>query len=128
MFVLFWNCTVLEAYSLPHFGNGWHAYRYGILFAIAAGLFSILVSNRYLSILRFDTGKPLDMLDADDEGDTEVDTPQVEIPFQEVNMTFKDIHYTVTSSITKEVLELLKGVDGFVEAGKMTALMGSSGV
>jgi ABC-type multidrug transport system ATPase subunit len=43
-------------------------------------------------------------------------------------LTFTDIHYTVRSSITKEDLELLKGVDGFVEAGKMTALMGSSGV
>jgi hypothetical protein len=52
----------------------------------------------------------------------------VEIPFQKVNLTFTDIHYTVRSSITNEDLELLKGVDGFVEAGKMTALMGSSGV
>jgi ABC-type transport system involved in Fe-S cluster assembly fused permease/ATPase subunit len=91
-------------------------------------LIAVISSNRFLSIWRFETGKPLDTLDADDEGDTEVDTPPVEIPFQEVNLTFKDIHYTVRSSITKEDLELLKGVDGFVEAGKMTALMGSSGV
>lgn len=44
-------------------------------------------------------------------------------PYRLVNLTFKDMHYTVTSSISNEKLELLKGIDGFVEAGKMTALM-----
>lgn len=43
-------------------------------------------------------------------------------------LTFKDIHYTVTASTSKEKLELLKGVSGFFASGKMTALMGSSGV
>lgn len=120
------DCHNLEASSLAHFGNG--ALRYGIIFAIAAGLIAILASNHFLSIWRFETGKPLDTHDEDEEGDNEVDIPPVEIPFQKVNLTFKGVQYTVRSSITKEDLQLLDGVDGFVEAGKMTALMGSSGV
>lgn len=43
-------------------------------------------------------------------------------------MTFKDIHYTVKASTSKDKLELLKGVSGYFASGKMTALMGSSGV
>lgn len=121
----FFSGLHLEASSLAHFGNG--TLRYGILFAIAAALIAILVSNLFLSIWRFETGKPLDTLDEDEEGDNEVDISPVEIPFQKVNLTFRDIHYTVRSSITKEDLQLLNGVDGFVEAGKMSALMGSSG-
>ena len=90
-------------------------------------LITICASNLFLSILRFETGKPLDILDADEEVDNEVNITPTEIPFQKVNLTFKDIRYTVRSSITKEELQLLNGVDGFIESGKMTALMGSSG-
>ena len=43
-------------------------------------------------------------------------------------MTFKDIHYTVKASTSKDKLELLKGVSGYFASGKMTALMGSSGM
>ena len=50
---------------------------------------------------------------------------KAELPFQKVNLTFKDIHYTVISSIGKDKIELLKGIDGVVEAGKMTALVSS---
>jgi hypothetical protein len=50
---------------------------------------------------------------------------EIELPFQRANLTFKDVRYTVKASTSDEILELLKGVDGFVEAGKMTALMGS---
>jgi ABC-type transport system involved in Fe-S cluster assembly fused permease/ATPase subunit len=115
----------LDASSLAYFGN--RTLRYGILFAIAQGLISILASNFFLSIWRFETGKPLGTLDEDEEGDNEANIPTVDIPFQKVNLTFKAIHYTVISSITKEELQLLNSVDGFIEAGKMTALMGSSG-
>jgi ABC-type multidrug transport system ATPase subunit len=55
----------------------------------------------------------------------EADVADVEIPFQKVNLTFKDIHYHVKASTSDEQLELLKGIDGSIEAGKMTALMGS---
>jgi hypothetical protein len=64
---------------------------------------------------------------AKDDEDNDVDVSDVVLPFQKVNLTFKDMHYTVTASTSNEKLELLKGIDGFIEAGKMTALMGSSG-
>lgn len=85
---------------------------------------SVFVSVFFLNKWRYETGKPLDAPDREEE---EVDTSVVEIPFQKVNLTFVDMHYTVTTSTSNEKLELLKGIDGFVEAGKMTALMGSSG-
>ena len=52
---------------------------------------------------------------------------QVTIPFTKVDLTFANIRYTVTASTSKDKLQLLKGVDGVVYAGQMTALMGSSG-
>lgn len=69
--------------------------------------------------------KPLGF--AKEDEDKEPDVSATDIPFQKVNLTFKHMHYTVTASTSNEKLELLKGIDGFVEAGKMTALMGSSG-
>ena len=66
------------------------------------------------------------MMDSGDDDDEEP-AGEVVLDFQKVNLTFKDIHYTVTSSITKETLPLLNGITGFLAAGKMTALMGESG-
>lgn len=83
------------------------------------------LSALFLSIWRFETGRSLDVGEHD-EVDFD-DKTTVEIPFQRVNLTFKDIHYTVKASTKDEYIEILKGIDGFVEAGKMTALMGSSG-
>ena len=67
--------------------------------------------------------------DDDDEAENEdviegnvVATP-IEFPFQKVDLTFRDIRYTVTASVGSEKLELLKGVSGIIEAGKMTALV-----
>lgn len=42
-------------------------------------------------------------------------------------LTFKDVNYVVTASTSNEKLHLLKGISGYFAAGKMTALMGSSG-
>ncbi|KAL7562290.1 hypothetical protein ACA910_014509 [Epithemia clementina (nom. ined.)] len=49
------------------------------------------------------------------------------VPYKRVDLTFRDIKYSVKSSISDEKLELLKGISGIVETGRMTALMGSSG-
>jgi hypothetical protein len=53
-------------------------------------------------------------------------TTAIEIPFEPMTLTFKDIWYTVTLKGGEE-LDLLKGVTGFFEPGTVTALMGSSG-
>jgi ABC-type transport system involved in Fe-S cluster assembly fused permease/ATPase subunit len=86
---------------------------------------SVLVTVYFLSKWRFETGKPLAL--GDFEQEEEPDAAQLNIPFQKANLTFKNIHYTVKASTSDEKLELLKGIDGYVEAGKMTALMGATG-
>lgn len=114
-----------EPYSFEW--SGW-----GFLFAMLCCICVFLCSVICLSGLRFETGKSLvtDKGEVDNEDDDDEDEPstnEVEIPFKRVNLTFKDIRYVVKASTSDEKLELLKGIDGFVAAGQMTALMGSSG-
>jgi ABC-type multidrug transport system fused ATPase/permease subunit len=100
---------------------------YGILFTLGTALSAMWVTSLLYSRMRFATGKSL----VTDKGSDEIEELNnddiVEMPFRRVDLTFKDIHYTVKSSISREKLALLKGVDGVVLAGEMTALMGSSG-
>lgn len=100
---------------------------WGFLFIIGSAILAVLSSSFLLNNVRFATGQTL----VTDQGDDYVEEVQeddvVEIPFKKADLTFKNIHYKVVSSITNEKIELLKGVDGILEAGKMTALMGSSG-
>eukprot|EP00529_Nitzschia_sp_RCC80_P004459 CAMPEP_0113521168 /NCGR_PEP_ID=MMETSP0014_2-20120614/44492_1 /TAXON_ID=2857 /ORGANISM="Nitzschia sp." /LENGTH=907 /DNA_ID=CAMNT_0000419101 /DNA_START=83 /DNA_END=2802 /DNA_ORIENTATION=+ /assembly_acc=CAM_ASM_000159 len=104
---------------------------YSILFSLLISFLSVVVASIALSRIRFATGKSLanDVIEEKEDDDDNFDSSKTksDLPFQKVNLTFRDIHYYVTSSITNERLELLKGVDGIVESGKMTALMGSSG-
>ena len=107
---------------------------WGLLFAIACSLAAMMISTFVLNHVRFATGLSLDDGTSDETSDSSKEVePESEdskgenLPFCRGTLTFKDVHYTVTSSITKESLELLKGVDGVLEAGKMVALMGSSG-
>jgi ABC-type multidrug transport system fused ATPase/permease subunit len=102
---------------------------YSILFSLLICFVSVIVSSICLSHVRFATGKSLanDSIEEKEDEGKALTSSDTCLPFQRVNLTFHDIHYNVTSSITKEQLELLKGIDGIIEAGKMTALMGSSG-
>lgn len=105
---------------------------WGILFALFCSVVACLISVIALTHIRFASGKSLvsgviDSDEDDDKGDENGNDSEVAIPFQRVTLTFKDIHYFVKASTTDEKLELLKGIDGVIEAGKMTALMGSSG-
>jgi ABC-type transport system involved in cytochrome bd biosynthesis fused ATPase/permease subunit len=100
---------------------------WGILFAFLWAILAIFASTYFLSTIRFATGGSL----AADKGDDEIEeideADMVAIPFKRVDLTFKDIHYTVKASTSDEKIEILKGINGVVEAGRMTALMGSSG-
>jgi ABC-type multidrug transport system fused ATPase/permease subunit len=51
----------------------------------------------------------------------------VEIPFKPVKLSFHDICYEVTASTKNEKLMLLNSVNGVFRAGRMCALMGTSG-
>jgi hypothetical protein len=95
---------------------------WSIIYSFAICILSVIISSVCLATVRFATGTSLDGGDGDvDDGDAE--SEDVVLPFQRVDLTFKDIHYTVTSSVGNEKLMLLKGIDGLVEAGKMTALV-----
>jgi hypothetical protein len=96
---------------------------YSLLFAIASASLAVLLTTYFLNSVRFATGQSL----VTDHGDDEMEAPKeiVQIPFPRVTLTFEDVHYVVQSSITKERLELLKGVDGVIEAGRMTAVSNS---
>jgi hypothetical protein len=63
------------------------------------------------------------------EGDVEadVDDGDIAIPFIPVTLTFSDICYDVRASKGNETIRLLNNVYGMFEAGRMCALMGSSG-
>mmetsp|Transcript_27588 Transcript_27588/g.66312 ORF Transcript_27588/g.66312 Transcript_27588/m.66312 type:complete len:915 (-) Transcript_27588:593-3337(-) len=114
-------------------GNGnpytyeWAAY--SVLFSLFICLISVVGASVCLNKVRFATGKSLanDKLEEEEDANDSVVKVETHLPFQKVDLTFRDVHYTVVSSIGNEKLELLKGIDGVVEAGKMTALMGSSG-
>lgn len=51
----------------------------------------------------------------------------LEIPFKPVTLSFRDICYDVVASTSKDTLRLLKNVNGIFRAGRLCALMGSSG-
>ena len=54
-------------------------------------------------------------------------TGEVNISFIPVDLSFEDLTYEVTASTTNEQLCLLNNVSGVFKAGRMCALMGSSG-
>lgn len=100
---------------------------YGILFTLGIALMTMIASSILFDRIRFATGKSL-VTDKGSDDIEELDPSDiVEIPFKRVDLTFKDIRYTVKSSISKEHLELLKGIDGVLRAGQMTVMMGESG-
>ena len=99
---------------------------WGILFALGSAIVACFLSVVLLSRIRYATGQSLvtDAGSVEPHGFADESFSQVNIPFKKVDLTFKDIRYTVAASTTDEKLELLKGIDGVVQAGKLTALMG----
>jgi ABC-2 type transporter len=98
---------------------------WGILFSCGAAVVACFASIVGLSNIRFATGKTLVTDSSSAEPNVVEEThEEIQIPFKKVDLTFKNIHYTVKASTSDEKLELLKGIDGVVQAGKMTALMG----
>ena len=84
-------------------------------------MLAILANTFLIMRIRFRTKPP--GKEADESVDVQLIDGEGDLPFQKANITFKNICYSVKSSITKDEIILLKGVDGYFEAGKMTALM-----
>jgi len=109
-----------NAYTLE-----WAGYAVGFCFALS--LAAVIWTTWSYNHIRYSTGKTLVTDKGSDEMESLDETVLVDIPFTRVDLTFSDLHYYVTASTSDEQLELLKGIDGVVYSGKMTALMGSSG-
>ena len=73
---------------------------WGFLFTLGWGIFSMTMSIICLKRIRFTTGASLVTDSGSDEEETFDESQEVTIPFTRVNLTFKNIHYRVMSSIT----------------------------
>mmetsp|Transcript_3054 Transcript_3054/g.4360 ORF Transcript_3054/g.4360 Transcript_3054/m.4360 type:complete len:456 (+) Transcript_3054:474-1841(+) len=103
--------------------------RYAIILQIAISALSIFATTYFLTHIRHDSasGQVVEAMENQEDLETYIDDGDLQIPVQRASLTFKGIRYTVKASRTHEQIELLKGVEGIIESGKMTALMGSSG-
>ena len=105
---------------------------YTVLFSIGLCILSILTSVYCLNHIRFATGGGMGGIEHDEENDGAEEnigstTEDSTLKTIGATLTFKDVNYVVTASTSNEKLHLLKGISGYFAAGKMTALMGSSG-
>jgi ABC-type multidrug transport system fused ATPase/permease subunit len=71
--------------------------------------------------------KPVAEQMANDNGEDLRAGVEIPIPFKPVSLSFSDICYEVTASTSNEQLKLLNNVNGVFRAGRLCALMGSSG-
>lgn len=108
------------------FGREWVAYAFAYMVPYA-----LLCTCLQCALLRFvrveekaSPSPPEEETGEDDGGEPSL----VDIPFKPVTLTFTDICYDVKASKGKETLRLLNNANGIFGAGRMLALMGSSGV
>lgn len=105
---------------------------YTVFFSIGLCILSILTSVYCLNHIRFATGGGMGGIEHEEENDGAEEnigstTEDSTLKTIGATLTFKDVNYVVTASTSNEKLHLLKGISGYFAAGKMTALMGSSG-
>jgi len=101
---------------------------YGLIVLIGEYVILLILTYITLTYLRVEPVPPPPLI-IDEEPSDEAEISEanaIEIPFEPVTFSFKDIWYTVTLKGGEE-LDLLKGVSGYFEPGTLTALMGSSG-
>jgi len=92
------------------------------LYTVAATIALALIS-RYLSFQEIDNKKILEEENNNEEQRLEMD----DVPFTKINLTFENMCYDVKASTGDDTLRLLDNVSGAMMAGRMCALMGSSG-
>lgn len=105
------------------FGSEWVVY--GIVYMVGYFLACCFLTAAGLSSSRVDSSRVPDPQLA--KHDTDHTEDRVVFPFKPVNLSFHNICYEVTASTTNQKLRLLKEVNGVFRAGRMCALMGSSG-
>jgi len=100
---------------------GW-SFFFIILITIATTIALALIS-KYLRFQEINSAKILEEAYNNEEQRTDVD----DAPFTKINLTFENICYDVKASTGDDTLRLLDNVSGAMMAGRMCALMGSSG-
>lgn len=108
--------------------KGWIGYAF--LFLIPFSVACTLVLGIALKYVRIEpTRSTGSSSKGGDEGTEESDykSESFSLPFIPVDLTFKNISYEVQTSTGNERLKILNDVSGCLKAGRMCALMGSSG-
>ena len=108
------------------FQEEWVAYNFAYL--MSHTFLCLILSGFTLQHIRVSpAGAARSSLVSNEVVDSNKDEIAFDIPFVPVNLTFKDICYDVKASTGGDTLRLLTNVSGVFAAGRMCALMGSSG-
>lgn len=105
-----------------HLGTEWIGYSFAFLLAYI--LVFALASWLALKYIRIEPDRPHVK---EVHIGTKKKTDEFSIPFQAVDLSFDNLIYEVTASTSNDNLRLLNKVSGVFKAGRMCALMGSSG-
>jgi len=113
----------LDALGWNSDGREWIGYAIAILLGFIS--FFGIITWLALEYVRLEPERP-DLKKGVSIGKTH-QTAEFSIPFVPVDLSFDKLSYTVTASTSKDKLRLLNEVSGVFQAGRMCALMGSSG-
>lgn len=132
-------CTEKERtgdFVLKQYGNPTDEKYIWYSFAVLIGHFLLFFSLTALAYeyVRIESipPPPIRQVDADDkpedsnDGNNKAPSKEDYLPFDPISFAFDNVWYSVTLP-NGEVVDLLKGVNGFFEPGSITALMGSTG-
>lgn len=102
---------------------------YAFALLLAEYFLALILSTLFLKYVRIEHAPAVALLQEEDGHNTSDDIQEnseavtgVELPFEPVSFSFKEIWYTVTLPSGDDI-DLLKGVDGYFEPGYVTALM-----
>lgn len=107
------------------FGKDWIGYSFAYILPYL--VFCIAGTGLGLTYVRVSSAATVAPPSASNGVDASENEAVIEVPFKPVDLSFQDICYEVTASKSKDKLKLLVSVNGLFQAGRMCALMGSSG-
>ena len=109
--------------------RGWHEEQgwlgYSFAFLVPYTLVFGIITWQALKYIRVEQDRPT--IDGKVSIGVTKKTEELSIPFTPADVSFDNLVYEVTASTSKDKLRLLNEVSGVFRAGRMCALMGSSG-
>mmetsp|Transcript_3324 Transcript_3324/g.5465 ORF Transcript_3324/g.5465 Transcript_3324/m.5465 type:complete len:1454 (+) Transcript_3324:67-4428(+) len=117
--------SALEARGWESGGRVWIGYTFAFLipYTIVFGLVTLLA----LKYIRIEPDRQHVKKEVNIGAEKQNTSEEINVPFIPVDLSFEKLTYEVTASTSKEKLRLLNEVSGVFKAGRMCALMGSSG-